>query len=716
MRKNAWLTILALPFLMVLFAVWCLAPGIRKGEAQPETPMVDFHGDPLPTGAIGRLGTIRWRHGGTIQFAAFLPDGKRVVTVSKESIRIWEFPSGKEFRHITLPAAQEPYDRMDESATTVLSKDGKTIATYVVTEGVLLYDIATGKKIATVQGYRGHVWAVAFSHDGRLLATQLDYSVVVWDWAKHQQVQQFKIGEPAKLTYADRRIVFAPDGKHIATSHFNQTEPGNVDHTDGTINLWNIASGKIVRTILGSPEGPVSAVTFSADSKKIAFASPGKQVSFVEASTGAELAVTKLPRRPIIFDDALSKAYCLDSEQTGLEEWDAVAGKFLRRVDTAGRGFSYQDLLSLSPDGNTLMVTGPADDIPLFFDLSNGQIIRLADTASTPLLSANYTLDGTSILTVGHDGSIHNWDAVTGKHLGSLPSKEGADTLLSSPDGKLVADWRNAAPNLVTLMDATTGHEIGSIPASDAEKGKMWFGLYETHLPILFSPTGKVLAVHRLTQQKIELYQLPPEQFKLRHTLHVAPTARIDAFDNDQPHHAQTLIFSPDGKALAAYANSNTLGIWNTETGRRVFWVPISYKKMIKSGAFSADGRRLALDIGDGTVDLYEVATGKQCFTFGKKIPPDPELARLDNPPLPRFQLQAGSRLSFSPDGKLVAHAGFDRAVHVWDAWTGKELATFKGHLADLNSVAFAPDGKTMVSASDDVTALIWAITKLTRP
>src|SRR5207245_6130712 len=62
------------------------------------------------------------------------------------------------------------------------------------------------------------------------------------------------------------------------------------------------------------------------------------------------------------------------------------------------------------------------------------------------------------------------------------------------------------------------------------------------------------------------------------------------------------------------------------------------------------------------------------------------------------------------PDGRLLAHAAPGKAVRVWDVATGRELATFLGHQAQIDSVAFAPDGRTLASGSDDTTALIWDV------
>src|SRR5262249_50866085 len=65
----------------------------------------DQHGDPLPDGAIARLGTLRWRHEGNVTFAALLPGGGEVLTVGlDQTIRVWDCPTGKEVRRFEKPA------------------------------------------------------------------------------------------------------------------------------------------------------------------------------------------------------------------------------------------------------------------------------------------------------------------------------------------------------------------------------------------------------------------------------------------------------------------------------------------------------------------------------------------------------------------------------------------------------------------------------------
>ena len=64
--------------------------------------------------------------------------------------------------------------------------------------------------------------------------------------------------------------------------------------------------------------------------------------------------------------------------------------------------------------------------------------------------------------------------------------------------------------------------------------------------------------------------------------------------------------------------------------------------------------------------------------------------------------------VAFSPDGKTFASGSYDKTVKLWDAQTGQELATLKGHDDLVTSVAFSPDGKTLASGSEDKTVKLW--------
>src|SRR5262249_6365928 len=109
----------------------------------------------------------------------------------------------------------------------------------------------------------------------------------------------------------------------------------------------------------------------------------------------------------------------------------------------------------------------------------------------------------------------------------------------------------------------------------------------------------------------------------------------------------------------------------------------------VDSVVFSADGR-MAASVGGfnyHSISLWDIKTAKLRATFAG--------------------LYAAA---LSPDGKLLASAGLDGAIKVWDSTTGNLRATLQGHTGLVRSIAFGPDGKLLVSGSDDNTIKLWDI------
>src|SRR5438094_6241459 len=149
-------------------AVALLLVAALPGLAGAQPPRLDAYGDPLPEGAIARIGTIRLRPGAPVTDMAFTPDGKHLVTVaSTHQIHVWEVATGRELRAV----------RMDDQAElTTLAPDGRHIATVDSLGICRVRRVTNGAEIFCFIGER--ISCVRFSPDGRVLAVlQYDHGL-----------------------------------------------------------------------------------------------------------------------------------------------------------------------------------------------------------------------------------------------------------------------------------------------------------------------------------------------------------------------------------------------------------------------------------------------------------------------------------------------------------------------------------------------------------
>jgi hypothetical protein len=111
----------------------------------------------------------------------------------------------------------------------------------------------------------------------------------------------------------------------------------------------------------------------------------------------------------------------------------------------------------------------------------------------------------------------------------------------------------------------------------------------------------------------------------------------------------------------------------------------------VKSVAFSADGTLVVTGSQDRLAKVWEAATGRERFTLrGHSLPV--------------------RSVAVSSDGTRIVTGSDDQTAKVWDALTGRELLTLQGHYDDVFSVAFSPDSKKIVTAGGDRTAKVWEI------
>jgi WD40 repeat protein len=517
------------------------------------------------------------------------------------------------------------------------SPDGRTLAT-ASSDGTRLWDIATGKTRTTLPGHED-VESLQLSSDGRALATvSSDGRIRLWDTATGKTRTTLPADRPADYDYTS--LALSPDGRTLA-----------IDTDEGT-RLWDTTTGKARATL----DREWLAV-FSPDGHTLATAS--NEGTRLWDTTTWKTRTTRKTRTtltrfewPVAFSPD-GHTLATSSNEGTVRIWDTTTWKTRTTFTRVGWSVAF------SPDGHNL-VTVSDDGTVRIWDTTTWKTRTTLARHSWMVASMAFSPDGGTLATGSNDGAVWLWDVSAGRTRATLTDHADAVTSVAfSPDGRTLATGSN--DNTARLWDTTTGQTRATLT-----------GHNQKVMSVAFSPDGRILA-----------------------TASWDGTARLwnTATGQDRATLTHTgvmlsVAFSPDKLTLATASIVGTARLWDS-ADRRTRATLTGHTDTVTSVAFSPDGRTLATGSNDSTARLWDTTTSQTRAT-------------LDHP-------DGVTSVAFSPDGRTLATGSNDNTARLWDTTTGQTRATLTGHTDDVTSVAFSPDGRTLATGSADHTTRLWS-------
>ncbi len=686
---RLFFTILIVAFVVLLLTFIISGVPKRGGLStitlQPSE--VDYSNWELPYGAKTRLGK------GKVNDIKVSPDNTRFAVATTIGVWMHDANTGKE---IALFKGER-----EDIKDIAFSADGKMLTGASSAGAILRWKIDTGELVGIIpmeKDQRFH--AAHFSENGTVLVTTDLLSkgdgIIEKVYVKSLEENSTEMPTVKKIDMDFKEedidgIVISPDGHFLATSYYERKK-------DDRINVWKTDTGEHLLTLTSHKQRLLSDLAFSHDGKSLA-SCDNYSIKIWDIDTTTHRATFKeiagfntliySPNSKLLAgggDNGVISLWNATQNQQGLR---GIIGNYYPMLELKGHKDEIT-ALAFSPNGE-LLLSASEDNTIRGWETSTGSLQFICTGYIDEISGIAASADENTIISVSNlQPQIQHWNVDIG-HQKSVSYLKGYVTHETiSPNASILA-MKDAFGKDIRLLDINKNRYRGIIKKHGYPKNR-------SRLLLVFSPEEKMLAITSKNNQigTIQLWDItdPPQSFLERH---------VTKSNVNRPRHKLTghkdivdaLTFSPNGRLLASGGESKQINLWNVDTGDLKFTLT-GHNISTNALAFSPDGKILASS-SYGTIYLWDL-TNRML--------------------LRKCQTEKGNYvILFSPDSKTLVVAGWD-SFQLYDVQTCQLLSTHTGHsswLHKITDMVFIERGKTLVSACEDGTIVLWDWDKISQ-
>lgn len=641
---------------------------------------IDAHGDALPSGALARLGTLRYRHDAPITAQAVTNDGKLIATGGGRTVRVWDAATGKQLHVLTINQA----GRSVAPSAVAFSPDGQMLAALgTYGQGVLMvWDLQGGqarqemllpqRDESTTLMMDAPFLAFTSNNKHVLIKNYSERAIRHFDLETSQEMRSYQDASSALTT-----MTISPDGHWLAAGTEN-----------GQIILWDVRNGKEQRRL--KHEYPLVSLAFSPDTQRLASMDQDLSPRIWNLATGKESHTLPARTRSVSIDWSMDgESLYVARQPDQLLTWNLKDQQ--EKTVIVPRGWIAGPLYSCITRTNSegLILGSPGrrgNNVARIrqIDLQHHEQVNKFNGYETGNVFAFYLAhhrQWASIATSG-DETLRLWDE-QGRNTTSFTLPLGNVTLRCfavHPSGKLLA--LSAMDGRTFIIETIGGQLQRTITAFSRS-------CYDAE----FTADGNAIVLTDVRHVKI--FQLSTgKELKSYEISHSDPSRTVISTDGSR---IASMVYTAEDEQLG-------MRLLETRTGR----VLSSETKMLVQNQnfyFSPDGRNIIL-FGNrgrpGGISVMEAASGKVRFQ-----------AELPSP-----YIYLGNHARISPDGRWLIASAFGNdpdqyATIAWKLGSKPDPAILQGHRGMVSSAIFSTDSSQLLTNSADSTMLVWNINRL---